>query len=131
MAIFNPDIFITALETQLKNVRIGISPKELVEDFFKASLAKLLECYLMDQGRETVAADYVDIMVKETISCFRNADLGTGQHSEAEYEALTQKTMQEIAAGAHSEKGVITTETDSKGHVMSDGGIYVPGYMAR
>lgn len=130
MSIFNPEIFIKALEDQLKNVCIGITPKELVEDFFKASLAKLLEVYLMDQGRDTVAADYVDTMVRETISCFRNAELGTGQHSEAEYEALTQKTMQEIAAGAHS-GGAITTETESQGMVRSDGGLYVPGHLAR
>lgn len=130
MSLFNPEIFIKALEAQLANVRIGISPKELVEDFFKASLAKLLECYLMDQGRESVAVDYVDIMVRETISCFRNAELGSGQHSEEEYEMLAQKTMQEIAANAHS-GGAITTETESQGMVRGDGGLYVPGYLAK
>ena len=125
MAIFNTVEFAKDIEKELDNRRPGVSRSEMVEDFFKASVAKALECYIEQQERNTIEADFTDIVLAELISCFRSADLQDGQKSVAQYEALYKKAIQEIAANAHSE-GNVTTESDSQGYVQSDGGIYIP-----
>ena len=128
MSLFNMEEFKKNLESEMQNLKQGTSPKELAEDFFKASVAKLLECYIEQNERDTIESDFVEVLLADLINCFRNADLGNAQRSVEDYEALYRKAMQEIFANAHS-KGNITTETDSQGYVRNDGGLYVPGYL--
>ena len=129
MSIFNAKEFAKALESQLVNRAIGTKPSDIVEDSFKAAVAKLLECYLEQYERQSIEMGFLENMMAELINCFREADLGNAQLSVEQYDALYMQTIQEIGNGANSEADVINTTT-SNGYRMSKGGLYVPGYRA-
>lgn len=125
MAIFDAEGMAKSLQEQLALKADTTPARELVEDFFKLSVAKLLETFILQYDVEQIDAEFGETMVAELISCFRRADLGDGQMSVEQYEKLYQKTMMEISQGASSENGVKMRTRDMDGYVQSDGGLYV------
>jgi len=126
MSLFDSAGYSRDIEKQLAAAKPGIPKKELVEDFFKASVAKLFEVYLLEYSRTTVELDFHNMARNELIVAFKSASLEEGQMTEDQYCTLYNRTLMEIGNCAHSEVGVESFGSDGTGYVRSDGGLYVP-----
>lgn len=128
MAIFDVQGMTKSLSSQFNLRKDNQSARDFVEDMFKLSVAKLLECYITEYDVGSIESEFSDGMINELISCFRSATLEDGQMSEEDYKALYWTTMKEIVQGHDSGENSRTTESDVSGYVRSDGGLYVPGH---
>lgn len=126
MALFDTETFGKALVSQLEQAKPNVDKNELLEDFFKLSVAQLLAAYIEQYDVQAIDAKFHEMMLSELVTCFRQAPLGEYQRSVDWYEKMFNQTMQEIVANATSGKGMTQTSTNSTGYGMSGGGIWVP-----
>ena len=114
-----------------------IDRNELLEDIFKAYVAKLFEFNL---GRKGVNRLEIGVMVevkKNLINEFRNTELGEYQKSVEQYEDLFETTIQEIfndASKAHEGSNIVsvdqTLQINPKAYV-NEGGLFIPEHMKK
>lgn len=110
---------------------------ELLEDIFKAYVAKLFEFNLGRKSKDRLEVDVMVEVKRNLISEFRNTELGEYQKSTEWYENLFDETIQEIFNdAAKSHKGVDIVNSNqtleiSREAYIKEGGLFVPEHLKK
>ena len=129
-------------QKELKKSIFGCDPNkfnrnELLEDVFKAYVAKLFEWNLSRKKQNRLEVDALVEIKRNLISEFRKAELGEYQKSTEWYENLFESTVQEIfndAAKVHQGIDNVSIEQtlriDPRAYI-NEGGLFVPEHLKK
>ncbi len=129
-------------QKELKKTIFGSDPDkidrhELLENIFKAYVAKLFEFNLGRAKENRLEANVMIEVKRNLISEFRKTEIGEYQKSVEWYEDLFETTVNEILNdAANSNKGVDTVSVNQTLQInpeayVNEGGLFIPDHLKK